>query len=719
MKLYLLLLPLMLFLSSGTLLCTVRTSANSGPWNSVAWNPSGPPEQGDTIVITTQVWNIPTGSRYGKVIIWDGGVLIHSGGVVEIGTLVNGGILTLRPGAVCRVDGDLINNGTITDAGAIEMIRAGSHIVGTGSIAHLILNTGAGSLVWTDNNLALESLDVLSGGLHIEMNDLTVNGRYTSSAPFTSVGITTASGLVRLNGPVSGTVRGSVRFGWVTGEGTSRYPKPPSTYGRFGGAGDTVEFVQSRRIGFSELLGTVIVDSGATVTGEGIGAGGGNTVLGTVINKGTITAVDERFIWKAEGDVVNRGSVDRCSVLMTGHVADLWNDPGAWGNDAALTYRSHSGGWLQLHGSMTLPRLRIEGTSETDTGISVHAGNNEVIIRHSLSTDIEHHCRLITDSLVRLRNDASGIVRGNVAFEGFFDSKIEGVFGGAGNVVAVTMPTTINGAVAIEGHLSQRPGARLRIGPSGRLEVPGGTVFEGTVSVDSGGDVIAVGDLGIRRGMKGGGRLIFVGALPSFDMQGGIHDSISIEIGSDAVPSVLTVLRSFVAPSMTIHPGSMLVYSAPISVGVAGTVRYRIAVPAGYSMLSAAVRPSQSIPSAVFPGADSVFAFDDSLGYVAADSVVAGRGYWVHFPDNAVIEQVGSYMNPPLATDLSDGWNLLGGAGVPVDTADIVYLLSEPQTPYFEFMTVDPPEGYCPSSVLLPGRAYLIRVDGDGILVRR
>lgn len=694
----------------------VRTATSDGEWEHVAWVPAGLPQPGDTVVVEAQVLNMPAGT-YGALIIRAGASLTVPPGVLRLQALRNDGDLRLLPGAVVKLEGDLVNSGSIRDGGTVEMVADGGVISGGGSVGNLVLNAGVGSVIRTADSLSLETLYVAAGELRVDSNNLNVDADFASPAPFAGWSVTATTGIISLNGRVYGSARGPLRLGWITGGGTRRHPTPPATCGMLGGLFDTVRFAASRTVSFSRFVGTVVIDSGAVVTAEGIGTGGVNTIEGTVLNYGRLTAADERHHWRIEGDLINRGAVDRCIVLMTGHDAALRTDSGTWGSDAGLKYRAASGGRLELHGSgsLTLPLLEVATLSAADSGVVVDAGNNELLIRHRFVADRARGCRLVSDTLVRLRNDAEGIILADVSFEGFYDSEIGGMFGGIGRKVTLAMPKRFVRPVSVAGTFVQRANAPLTIRAT--TTIPPGTVFAAEVVLDTGGVLVTEGDLTILRGMRGGGRLEMIGSAPTLDVRHPLADSLLVQVGRDTAVTALSIVRSCTVPRMTVHPGSAMLYPPGVSVNVTGEFRYRIAVEPGCSMMCAAVRPADPSPAAVFPGADSVFAYSDSLGYVPADTIRTGQGYWVMYAAAAVIEQRGTMLNPPFLCEVADGWNILGGAGVPVDVADMVELLAERTSSFFEFMTPNPTDGYGAVTTLQPGKGYLVRFSGAGFVV--
>lgn len=710
-------LSLLLFLwASGPLWSTVRTGTSDGTWGKVTWVPAGIPGPDDTIVVDAQIRNMPHGT-YGMVILRPGASLTLSPGVSLVQGLENRGDLRILSGAVMKLRGDLFNSGTISDQGGVELTVDGATISGGGTISNLVLNAGVGSVIYSAAPLTLGTLYVGAGELRIDSNDLTVNADFSAPAPFAGWSITSTTGTITLNGRVYGSARGPVRLGWITGGGTRRHPIPPTTCGMLGSIYDTVTFTDSRIVSFSQFAGTVVIDSGAIVLAEGIGTGGVNSVQGDVLNCGTLTAADERYHWRVEGDLVNRGVVDRCIVLMTGHDVMLRTDSGVWGGDAGLKYRAASGGRLELHGSMTLPFLEVGTLAPADSSVVVDAGANELLIRHRFTSDRARGCRLLSDSLVRLRNAADGIILGDVSFEGFYDSEVRGFFGGIGRSVRMSMPKRLVGPTSFAGTFVQTPNAHVSVAAA--MSVPPGTTFAAEVRLDTGGVITTDGDLTIVRGMRGGGRVELIGSAPTLEVRRPLLDSVEVHVGRDTMVTHLSILRSCEVPRMTIHSRSRMAYPPGVTVNVTGEFRYRIPVEPGYAMMCAAVRPADPTPSAVFPGADSVFAYSDSLGYVPADTIRTGQGYWVLFSDSAVIEQRGTILNPPLLSEIVDGWNLVGGGSVPVEVENVVELLTERVSPFFEFMTPHPTDGYGEVTVLQPGKGYLVRFNGPGLIVEQ
>lgn len=115
---------------------------------------------------------------------------------------------------------------------------------------------------------------------------------------------------------------------------------------------------------------------------------------------------------------------------------------------------------------------------------------------------------------------------------------------------------------------------------------------------------------------------------------------------------------------------------------------------------------TELFPSAVSPA----YAYDN--GYLKADTLRNGAGYWVKFDAHEVIPFTG----PAFSTDtleVQPGWNLVGSLShaLPVDS-----IQSVPEgivtTEFIGFQ-----EGYAAASVLAPGRGYWVKVNQTGRLI--
>ncbi|MGE3800389.1 MAG: hypothetical protein AB7H80_05170 [Candidatus Kapaibacterium sp.] len=692
------------------LFAKVIVSVESGRWSTIQWSPSELPGVGDTVVIATAVTEIPP-SQYGVIIIAPGASLETVPGLYLISGLKNYGYLRLLPGVAVKSSGDVLNDGIISDRGALELTSSGGSISGGGTISNLIINTGSSENIRAESSLTLGTLYVATGQLLIGEHHLTVEESFTSAVPYGEPGIVAATGSVELNGPANGSVYGNVQFGWVTGEGTPKHPTPPSTHGKFGCDECEVNVVASRRVSFGEFSGSVVVDSGVVVTIEGIGEKGSATFRGDLLNQGSFAATNDLYFLRVGGDLRNEGVIDHCTVLMTGHEGELRTNSGLWGYDASLEYRASSGGRLQVYGSMVVPRLTIGTLAPSDSGVVVAVGQSLLTVRHTYRSDQARGCGLISDTLVRLRKDVAGVVTANILFEGFFNSEISGTFGGIGRVVQMAMPKRIVGPTHFAGTFQQTPNGKLTV--RSEAELPPGTTLAADLMVDTGGMLQTSGALTLLRSGSGGGALTLLGLAASLDVRGELLDSLHLHVGNDTTISHLTFLHAVDIPNMTVHPNSTFSYPQAIAVHVINEFRYCVEVGPGYGLYSPAVIPDDPTPSVFFSGANSdVFVIDESLSYSVADTIEVGRGYWVSFPERLILEERGKMIDPPITVSVNDGWNVVGATSIPLLISDIEKSGTVELSPYFEYR-----EGYVPATVLLPGRGYLVELDGAGTLL--
>ena len=121
--------------------------------------------------------------------------------------------------------------------------------------------------------------------------------------------------------------------------------------------------------------------------------------------------------------------------------------------------------------------------------------------------------------------------------------------------------------------------------------------------------------------------------------------------------------------------------------------------------------PDRSV-AAVYPQATAlVYAYDPS-GYVSADSIDPGTGYWVKFPADQPVAIDGL----PVDVDtipVSARWNLIGSVTVPVSVADVVQ--DPPANALTEFFGYD--EGYSIADSIRPGRAYWVKTAASGLFI--
>lgn len=689
---------------------TVRVSYDQGDWNRIYWLPGGAPQPGDTVIIASRVTGMPA-MEFGGLIIRAQGSLVVESGKPTVTSLVNEGTLAIDAQATLRVAGNVRSTGLVVGDGIMQMIRNGSAISGGGALGNLLVSGAAGTRVHLDApvtvaSLALGADNQLLAGSH----QLTVNGTYISASSFGFPGII-GGGAVVLNGAVEGSAIGDIVIGSAPGYRPSKLYPPPAVHGMLGDSGRSVRFASTRAIGFSTLVGDVHIDSGVVLRASGIGMQGWNRVVGSLNVKGTLAAGEEGYRWIIDGDLFNDGAIENCTVVMQGHSVVLRSDRGTWDPGISLIFYGDSGSELAVHGAITVSRLTIAPLSPSDSDVVMRAGGSVVKVRHDYISDMGRGCRIVTDTVVKLWGGANGIVEGDVLFEGFWGSPVGGRYGGAGAEVRFVVRKEIARPFQAFGTLGSDPNGHIMVGAP--AAVMGRALLRGMVTLAGGQSLAIDGDsVGIANTVRGGGALHLMATATRLAASGSFMDSTIVEIGRPDRITTVRLARTLFASRIVIHPGSAILYNAGDSMYASRELRYALQYTGDFNSASAACNPLDPRPLTFFSGARSVFRFrGNSLGYGAADSVKQGEGYFVNFPAPAIVWHVGRVANLPMTVPIHAGWNLIGGASIPVDVSRIVVQGTTLLTNFLTAMG-----GATAVTTLQPGRGYWVNAAGAGTL---
>jgi hypothetical protein len=140
----------------------------------------------------------------------------------------------------------------------------------------------------------------------------------------------------------------------------------------------------------------------------------------------------------------------------------------------------------------------------------------------------------------------------------------------------------------------------------------------------------------------------------------------------------------------------------------------QVTLAAGWNMVSLPVETAEDSVVQVFPTSVTpyAFAFVPQQGYVQRQALDPGTGYWLKFPAGVIQEVAGA----PVARDsipVTAGWNMIGSISSQVDTATVMTI--PPGIRVSNFF------GYNGSlssvAMLVPGKAYWVKVSGPGVLV--
>ncbi len=137
-----------------------------------------------------------------------------------------------------------------------------------------------------------------------------------------------------------------------------------------------------------------------------------------------------------------------------------------------------------------------------------------------------------------------------------------------------------------------------------------------------------------------------------------------------------------------------------------------LAILDGWNLVSMPCEPvdSNSAKTHLFPQAVSK-AFSFNGGYVIADTLETGKGYWMKFNGDCLgnlnVKTCSTY-----TFVVHDGINLIGSISCPVPTSSIILGGGTvAASPFYGYAGA-----YYPSTVIYPGAAYWVKITGDGTL---
>lgn len=183
----------------------------------------------------------------------------------------------------------------------------------------------------------------------------------------------------------------------------------------------------------------------------------------------------------------------------------------------------------------------------------------------------------------------------------------------------------------------------------------------------------------------------------------------ALETGSTEIALVEVVLRDAANQNISHSTAGGVVRVTPPGAAVG------MDLARNWNLLCLPVLPADTRRTVLFPTAVSA-AFRFRNGYVAAETLAAGVGYWVKFPAPEQVVLSGfTLMDDTVA--VRAGWNMIGGLTAAVDTGAIQAVPPlEVLSSYFGFT---PGVGYGAADTLRPGRGYWVKVSTDGGLLLR
>ncbi len=140
-------------------------------------------------------------------------------------------------------------------------------------------------------------------------------------------------------------------------------------------------------------------------------------------------------------------------------------------------------------------------------------------------------------------------------------------------------------------------------------------------------------------------------------------------------------------------------------------VVHALELPAGWSLISLPVAPTDSAPAGVFFDLVGIYSFSGS-GYRPATALVPGVGYWVNLGSGGVYAVRGREV-VSLRVPLAPGWNLVGARNAPETLSSAGLDPPQPPLSLFDFQAG---EGYRRQAELAPWRGYWLHVAAAGTL---
>jgi hypothetical protein len=147
------------------------------------------------------------------------------------------------------------------------------------------------------------------------------------------------------------------------------------------------------------------------------------------------------------------------------------------------------------------------------------------------------------------------------------------------------------------------------------------------------------------------------------------------------------------------------------------TVDVDVRLNAGWNLISNPFRPAIPGDSVrqLFPTSVNAYAFGYSRGYVQSYRLIHGKGYWLKFPSGG-IQTIRGVGHSPDTISVPGGWNIIGAPYFPIPK-DSVQTVPPNIIEWSRFFGFE--GGYQQDDTLRPGRGYLVRIIGGGMIIYR
>ncbi|MDI6803003.1 MAG: T9SS type A sorting domain-containing protein [Bacteroidota bacterium] len=140
------------------------------------------------------------------------------------------------------------------------------------------------------------------------------------------------------------------------------------------------------------------------------------------------------------------------------------------------------------------------------------------------------------------------------------------------------------------------------------------------------------------------------------------------------------------------------------------TVTCSVSIASGWNLISVPVTLDNYKKENVFPSATSN-AFKYNAGYIVADTLKNGVGYWLKFPKDTSIELYGGRIDVD-TIEVTIGWNMIGSISSPVNVNSITSPSPIIASPFYGYKN-----GYIVADSIKPGKGYWVKVNQGGKLI--
>ncbi|GJQ63273.1 MAG: hypothetical protein SCALA702_23260 [Melioribacteraceae bacterium] len=182
---------------------------------------------------------------------------------------------------------------------------------------------------------------------------------------------------------------------------------------------------------------------------------------------------------------------------------------------------------------------------------------------------------------------------------------------------------------------------------------------------------------------------------------------VELEFVTEELPEGMYSMDFVISSNDPVTPQKVV--PVQLLVGNSGILCAGVSYDAGWNIVSVPYLADDMAATALFPAAaTSAFAFDN--GYVQADMLENGEGYWLKFDQSGSAQVCGSLVNDDIT--LNAGWNLVGVYGSPVSTANIS---TDPAgiivSPFYSFNAA-----YQTTDLLQTGVGYWVKTSEAGMM---